>query len=116
MSVSLDGYHAGPNGELDWHLVDEEGHQQFNDELGAMSAFLDGRVTWELMAEFWPTADEEPDCPPTMAEYARIWRAMPTLVYSRTLQEVGWNATIVRDVVPEEIEALKDQPGGDLAL
>ncbi len=44
MSVSLDGFMAGPNGELDWQIVDDELHRHFNDELRAMSAFLDGRV------------------------------------------------------------------------
>jgi dihydrofolate reductase len=54
MSVSLDGFFEAPSRELDWHMIDEEVHRHFNEELGAMSAFLDGRVTYELMAEFWP--------------------------------------------------------------
>ena len=116
MNVSLDGFMEGPNHELDWHLVDEELHQHFNLELGAMSAFLGGRVTSELMAEFWPTADQDPESPPTMVEFARIWRDMPKFVYSRTLEHADWNTTIVRDVVPDEVMALKAQPGGDMAL
>jgi dihydrofolate reductase len=51
-----------------------------------------------------------------MIEFARIWREMPKLVFSRTLQRDDWNTTVVRDVVPEEIRRLKAQPGGDLAL
>ena len=50
MSVSLDGFFEGPNGELDWQLVDDELHRHFNDWLGKAGAFLDGRVTYELMA------------------------------------------------------------------
>jgi hypothetical protein len=50
----------GPNRELDWHLVDNELHRHLNEELAAMGAFLDGRVTYELMAGFWPTADKDP--------------------------------------------------------
>ena len=99
MSVSLDGFMSGPGGELDWHLVDEELHQNFNDELGRMGAFLDGRATYELMAEFWPTADEDPSAPPQIAEFARIWRDMPKIVYSRTLTAADWNATVVRDAM-----------------
>src|SRR5439155_568164 len=59
MSVSLDGFIEGPNREIDWHLVDDELHSHFNGQLGAMGAFLNGRVTNELMAEFWPTERQE---------------------------------------------------------
>jgi len=48
MSVSLDGFIEGPNGELDWHMVDDELHSQFNERLGAMGAFLYGRVDLAL--------------------------------------------------------------------
>jgi dihydrofolate reductase len=116
MSVSLDGYIEGPNRELDWHLVDDELHSHFNSELGAMSAFLDGRVTYELMAAYWPTADADPASSAPVAEFARIWRDMPKLVFSRTLQHVDWNSTIVREVDPDQINELKSQPGGDMAL
>lgn len=116
MSVSVDGYFEGPKRELDWHMVDDELHRHFNEELGTMSAFLDGRVTYELMAGFWPTADSDPAAIPPVAEFARIWRDMPKIVYSRTLEGAGWNTTIVREVVPEEVMALKAQPGGDMAL
>src|SRR5438067_3030412 len=81
-----------------------------------MGGFLEGRVTHELMAEFWPTADQDPASTPAMVEYSRIWRDMPKIVYSRTLERADWNTTVVREVVPEEVVALKAQPGGDLAL
>jgi dihydrofolate reductase len=116
LSVSLDGYFEGPNGELDWQLVDDELHEHFNEVLGAMGAFLSGRVTYELMAEFWPTADEDPTSTKPMVEFARIWREMPKIVYSNKLDHVDWNATVVRDVVPAEVLKLKEQPGGNLAL
>jgi dihydrofolate reductase len=116
MVVSLDGFIEGPNREIDWHQVDAEVHQYFNDDLSTRGAFLSGRVTHELMASFWPTADEDPDAEPQMAEFAGIWRDMPKIVYSRTLEHADWNTTIVRDVVVDEVKALKEQPGGDLAL
>ncbi|MFI1281252.1 MULTISPECIES: dihydrofolate reductase family protein [unclassified Streptomyces] len=114
--VSLDGYIEGPERQIDWHLVDDEVHQYFNDELRSMGGFLSGRVTHELMADFWPTADADPANAGPTAEFAGIWRNMPKYVYSRTLQQAGWNTTVVRDVVPEEVAALKAAPGGDLAL
>jgi dihydrofolate reductase len=116
MSVSVDGFFEGPNRDLDWHLVDNELHQHFNDELGTMGAFLDGRVTYELMAAFWPTADADPSNAGPVAEFARIWLEMPKLVFSRTLERAEWNATVVREVVAEEMMELKAQPGGDLML
>jgi dihydrofolate reductase len=116
MSVSLDGFFEGPEHELDWQVVDEELHQHFNDQLRTMSAFLDGRVTYELMAAYWPTADLDPAGSPAEVEFAGIWREMPKVVYSRTLDRADWNTTIVRDVVPEEVMALKAQPGGDMVV
>jgi dihydrofolate reductase len=115
-SVSLDGFFEGPDHDLGWHMVDDELHSHFNEELAAMGAFLDGRVSYELMAEFWPTADSDPTSTAPMVEFARIWREMPKIVFSRTLERADWNTTILRDVVPDEIRALKAQPGGDLAL
>ena len=80
LSVSLDGFFEGPDGEIDWHLVDDELHEHFNAELSRMGAFLDGRRTYELMAEFWPTADQDPASSAPMVEFARIWRDMPKIV------------------------------------
>jgi dihydrofolate reductase len=116
MSVSLDGFFEGPDRELDWHLVDDELHTYFNEQLAPMSAFLNGRVTYELMAEFWPTADTDPGSTGPMAEFARIWRDMPKVVFSRTLERAEWNATVRHDVDPEEIRTLEQEPGGDMAL
>ncbi|MER6121810.1 dihydrofolate reductase family protein [Streptomyces sp. NPDC001795] len=116
MSVSLDGFIEGPNREIDWHQVDDELHQHFNDVLQNMGAFLNGRVTYQLMARFWPTADVDPHLAGPMVEFAQIWRNMPKVVFSRTLQHADWHTTIVRDVVVEDVLALKAQEGGDLAL
>ncbi|MFJ5861759.1 dihydrofolate reductase family protein [Pseudarthrobacter sp. NPDC092439] len=116
MSLSVDGFFERPGRDISWHRVDEELHQHFNDELRAMGAFLSGRVTHELMADFWPTADQAPDAPPVMAEFAGIWRDKPKYVFSRTLTSAGWNTTVIPAVVPEQIAELKVQPGGDLVL
>jgi dihydrofolate reductase len=116
MSVSVDGFFEGPDHDISWHAVDNELHTYFNDHLRTMGAFLDGRVTYELMADFWPTADADPGASGPMAEFAGIWREMPKIVFSRTLQRAGWNTRIVREVDVSEIMALKAQAGGDLAL
>jgi dihydrofolate reductase len=116
MSVSLDGFIEGPHRELDWHMVDDELHGHFNEQLRVMGAFLNGRVTYELMAGFWPTADADPSSTKPMVEFARIWRNMPKIVFSRTLERADWNTIVVRDVIADEIMKLKAQPGGDLVL
>jgi dihydrofolate reductase len=116
MSVSLDGFFEGPDRELDWQLVDVELHQHFNEWLATAGAFLDGRVTYELMAGYWPTADQDPGASAPEIEFAGIWRDMPKIVFSRTLERADWNTTIVRDVDPEEIHKLKAQPGGDMVV
>src|SRR5437870_2168432 len=118
LSISIDGFIEGPDHDIDWHMVDDELHTHFNEQLRVMGAFLNGRVTHELMAQFWPTADVDPSSTPPMVEYSRIWRDMPKIVFSRTLEPGphDWKTSVVREVVPEEIRQLQAQPGGDLAL
>jgi len=116
ISVSLDGFFEGPDREIDWHFVDEELHQHFNDSLRTAGAFLEGRVTYTLMEEFWPTADQDPANAGPMGEFAGIWRDMPKHVYSRTLESVGPGATLVREVDRDEVCALRDAAAGDLIV
>lgn len=116
MSISLDGYFEGPNREIDWHLVDAELHAHFNTELRTMGAFLDGRITYQLMAGYWPTADQAPGTSKEEAEFARIWRDMPKLVYSTTLERADWNTTVVGGDLGARVRELKAQPGGNMLL
>ena len=116
LSVSVDGFFEGPNREIDWHIVDDELHRYVNDVLRDAGAFLSGRITHELMASVWPTADQDPASTPPMIEFAGIWKEKPKFVYSKTLDHADWNTTIVRDVVPAEVEALKERFDGDLTL
>jgi len=116
VQVSLDGFFEGPKKEIDWNMVDDEIHAHMLEELGPMGAFLSGRVTYELMAGYWPAADADPAATPFVKEFAPIWRDMPKVVYSKTLTSAGWNTTIARDVVREEVEALKLHAKGDLIV
>ncbi len=65
------------------------------------------------MASYWPHADEDPSASAQEREFARIWRDMPKLVYSRTLQHAEWNASIVREVVPEDISLIQTHRFGN---
>ena len=68
------------------------------------------------MAAYWPTADADPAAAAPVREFAGIWRDMPKIVCSRTLDRADWNTTVRRDVVVEEIWALMAGPGGDLVV
>ncbi|MBT2379464.1 deaminase [Streptomyces sp. CB00316] len=116
ISVSLDGFFEGPDRDIDWHSVDEEVHQHFNDYLRTAGAFVEGRVTYQLMEDFWPTADQDPAGAGPMAEFAGIWRDMPKYVYSRTLESVGPGATLLREVDRDEVCAVRDAAAGDLIV
>jgi dihydrofolate reductase len=116
MQMSLDGYTSGPNGEFDWPIVEREVHRYFVDELRGMGAFLYGRKVYEGMAAYWPTADTDPSSSPMQVEYARLWKPMPKVVFSRTLDHADWNSRVVRDNLADEVTKLKEQPGDGLVL
>lgn len=116
MMMSLDEYIAGPNGELDWPIIDEELHTFANDWERRVDTHLYGRRMYELMADFWPTADADPSAPAYIVEFARLWRDMPKVVFSKTLDEVRWNATLNRGDVAEEVARLKRLPGKDISI
>jgi dihydrofolate reductase len=116
MMVSLDGFVETPDRKLDWVIVDEELHRFANDQAREKGAFIYGRRLYELMADYWPTADEDPSAPEYIVEFARIWKDKPKIVVSRTLESVGWNSRLIRDDIAEEIARLKQQPGNDLAI
>jgi dihydrofolate reductase len=116
MMVSLDGFTARPNGELDWVIVDEELHTFINDQQSEVGTYLHGRRMYELMSAYWPTADEDPSAPPYMVEFSRIWKDMPKVVFSKTLERVEWNARLVRSNIADEIAKLKGQPGKDMVI
>ncbi|MFE1955518.1 MULTISPECIES: dihydrofolate reductase family protein [Streptomyces] len=116
MGVSLDGYTEGPGRDIGWHQVDDALHRHMNEKVRSFGGLLTGRVTHELMASYWPAAGADPDSTPTEVEFAAIWRDIPKIVFSRTLPPgpAPYHSTVVSEVLPEAIRALKEQPGGDL--
>jgi len=111
--VTLDGFFAGPDGELDWFVWDDQMAQYSRDLLGSIDAMLFGRVTYELMAGYWPAAT-------AAAEDPIITDAMnnsPKIVFSRTLAKADWNNTrLVKEIDRDQILKMKQQPGKDMVI
>ena len=115
--VTLDGFFEGPNKELDWHIVDEEFNQYANDLLSNVDALLFGRVTYQLMADYWPAAATNPSTSKSDLEIADKMNNLPKIVFSKTLQEVKWNnSRLVKENIAEEISKMKQQPGKDMVI
>jgi len=111
--VTLDGFFEGPNGEIDWHNVDEEFNEFAVHQVNTADGLIFGRVTYELMASYWPTPAAQADDPIV----AEKMNTMPKIVFSRTLNTVEWNNTrLVKGDAAEEISKIKQQPGRDLLI
>ena len=115
MGVSLDGYIAGPDGEIDWSAPDEELHRFYNQQTREVGAHLLGRRLYEEMV-YWEAAEENPTATAPELEFAAIWKQLPKIVFSSTLELVQGNATLLRDGVAEEVARLKEEPGKDIAV
>lgn len=115
MGVSLDGFIAGPNGEIDWAAPDEELHRFHNEQTRELGAHFCGRRLYEAMLP-WETAHENPSATEPVLEFAGIWQNLPKIVFSNILEKVEGNATLATEGVAEEVAKLKEQPGKDLAV
>lgn len=116
MNVSLDGYIARPDGDLDWVLVDEEFHRFVNDQTRQLGTEIYGRRLYEVMTAYWPTADQDPSTPDYEVEFARIWRDVPKVVFSRTLGRVEGNSSLATRELADEVAALKSSSDRDLSI
>lgn len=111
--VTLDGYFEGPDRDISWHNVDEEFNAYAVDMLNSVDLLLFGRVTYDLMAGFWPTAAAKKDDPIV----AERMNSLPKMVFSRTLAKAEWNNTkLVKEHIGEETKKMKALPGKDIAL
>jgi dihydrofolate reductase len=115
MTVSLDGFIAAHGGNIDWSAPDEELHQFHNDEVRELGAHLLGRRLYETMV-YWETAERDPSLSEVAREFAGIWKALPKLVFSTTLEEVEGTTRLASGSVVDELARLRDEPGADLAV
>jgi dihydrofolate reductase len=112
--VTLNGYFKGPNGDLSWHQHGEKEENEFAVEnLQSGSTLLFGRVTYEMMAGYWPT----PVAIKIDSVMAEGMNKADKIVFSRTLKKAGWNNTkLIKDNMVEEIKKLKQLPGKDMTV
>lgn len=111
--VTLDGYFEGPDRDIRWHNVDAEFNEYAIPMLNTLDLLLFGRVTYELMAGFWPTPEALRDDPIVAAKM----NGLAKVVFSRTMEKAEWNNTrLVKENIEEEIKKIKAQPGKDIAL
>jgi len=116
MITSLDGYVADDDGRFDWAAPDEEVHAFVNDLERPVGAYLYGRRMYEVMVA-WETMRGLADEPPSIQDFAAIWRAADKIVYSRTLKSVSSARTrIERAFDPDAIRRMKASPGPDISV
>jgi dihydrofolate reductase len=115
MGLSLDGFIAGRAGEIDWSAPDPELHRFHNEQTRQLGVHLCGRRLYGTMS-YWDTAAEDPALGSVEREFAGIWTKLPKIVFSSTLDGVGPNARLAGESLADEVEALKRQPGGYIAV
>jgi len=115
MGVSVDGFIAGPEGEIDWSAPDDELHRFHNEQARELGAHFLGRRLYETML-YWETAESQSGISETEREFARIWQALPKVVFSRTLERVEGNARLATQGVAEEVAELKARSGKDIGV
>lgn len=117
MHISLDGFAAGPNGEMDWIVLDDEMFDESNDQSTNADAAIYGRVTYQMMESYWPTVPGNPESAPYDLRHAQWVNQVRKLVISHTLDKAEWNnSQLIKENVADEMAKLKAQPGGDMMI
>lgn len=114
--VTLDGFFAGPDGEIDWFIqepeVDQAVHQSMQPD-----TLLMGRVTYEMFVSFWPYVGNDPNAPAGVRQMANELDQMSKVVFSDTLDELTWiNSQLVKGDVVQTVRAIKQGPGADITI
>lgn len=111
--ISVDGYFAGPNGEIDWfHSVpkDPDFEEATHSQATGQSTVLMGRTTYEMMKSFWPTPEAEKSDP----EMAKVMRNSPKIVISKSLRSLEESPTWKNLTLLHDVSELK--PDGDITI
>ncbi len=117
MHVSLDGYVAGPNGEMDWIVYNDELESYVHALHSTVDAAIYGRVTFQMMESYWPRVLSDPSSTQPERNHAEWLDSATKIVISRTLNHSDWKKTIfIGENIAEEITKLKQQPGKNMWL
>ena len=117
MHVSLDGFVTGPNGEMDWILVDEEIFDYAGYRTNEADTALYGRVTYDMMEGYWPTAADQPNASKHDIEHSKWYEKVEKVVLSRSMKGKTLPKTkIVSNHISEEINQLKKIPGEEIII
>lgn len=117
MHISLDGYVAGPNGEMDWINVDEEIFDYVGSRISEGDTALYGRATYQMMESYWPTAADKPTATRHDIEHSKWYAKVHKVVLSRTMEGVDlMNTTIISGHISDRINELKRQTGKEILV
>ena len=117
MHISLDGFVAGPNGELNWVKVDEEIFSYVGKRISEGDTALYGRVTYQLMESYWPTAADKPTATKHDIEHSKWYSKVHKVVLSKTMKEAGLtNTKIISDNLSDRINEIKHQGDKEILL
>ncbi|MDB5198523.1 MAG: Dihydrofolate reductase [Chitinophagaceae bacterium] len=117
MHISLDGFVAGPNGEMNWIKVDEEIFDHVGKRISETDAALYGRVTYQMMENYWPGAGDKPNASKHDIEHSKWYAKAHKVVLSKTLKEADLsNTTIISDNLADRINEIKQQVGSEILL
>ena len=111
--ISLDGFVAGLNGEMDWIKVDEEIFDYVGKRISEGDTALYGRVTYQMMENYWPTAGDKPTATRHDIEHSKWYSKVHKVVLSKTMKGANLaNTTIISDNLPDRINEIKQSSGG----
>ncbi|MFD2600990.1 dihydrofolate reductase family protein [Flavobacterium suzhouense] len=117
MHISLDGFVAGPNGEMDWIKVDDEIFNHVGKRISQGDTALYGRTTYQMMEAYWPTAADKPNASQHDIEHSAWYKNAHKIVLSNTLNEKDFtNTTIINDNLVNHINEIKQQSGSEILL
>src|SRR5258706_7306304 len=117
MHLSLDGFVAGPKGEMDWIKVDQEIFDYVGRRISEGDTALYGRVTYQMMESYWPTAGDKPTASKHDIEHSKWYKNVHKVVLSKTMNDAGLiNTKIISENLSDRINEIKKQAGNDILL